>query len=292
MHDHDTLHRFLFEHHDVKGAVVQLSHSYQALLRRQTYPETIKAWLGEALSAVCLLMSTIKINGHLTLQVQSQGGVSLLVVECNHRFHLRGLVKFDEAQGVDTWQAAFSQAYLAMTITPEAGQPYQGIVPLTEEMTGFAEALEAYFYQSEQLLTRIWLSCDGVQTAGFMLQQLPQTTADADETWVYVTQMAQTLTAEEMLSLDCTTLLHRLYHEVDVRLFDGEPIAFRCRCSREKMATALSVLSAEELRSIVQEEENVQLQCEYCGQQWGFDPVDVEEILHQTPSVSTKTGLQ
>src|SRR5690606_28106437 len=152
-----------------------------------------------------------------------------------------------------------------------------GIVALeTEE--NLARAFHGYFERSEQLATRLWLAAGDTRAAGMLLQALPGDTEDADA-WNRTVQLADTLTDQELLDLPQRDVLHRLFHEEDVRVFEPEPVSFRCTCTRERIETVLRSLGYDEVQSIIAEQGHVSVDCEFCNQNYIFDPVDVEKLF-------------
>lgn len=277
----DSLHRFLFEEHPVRGELVHLDAAWQAALEHATYPTPVRQLLGQAMAASVLLASTLKFQGSLTLQIQGRGGLRLLVVQCSSDLTLRGMAQHDAELAAD---ASFADligqgGHMAITIDPEAHEErYQGLVPL--EGADLAGCLEGYFERSEQLSTRIWLSEDGEVAAGLLLQHVPDGRPQRDEdAFNRVTTLAETVTGGELARLPVRDLLHRLYHEEDVRLFDARTVAFRCRCSREKIADVLRRLGREEVEDILAEQGRIEVGCEFCGRKYQFDSVDTEDLF-------------
>jgi molecular chaperone Hsp33 len=277
MSDADTLQRFIFENSNVRGDFIHLCASYQAVRERATYPDLIAEQLGQALAASGLLSATIKFGGSLIMQIQSSGPLNLLVAQCTHDRHLRGLAHWQDEVHEGTLPQMYGDGRLVITIdTAHNDERYQGIVSL--EGDTLAEALEGYFARSEQLETRLWLVADQHQAVGMLLQRLPGPDAD-DDLWQRVEALGATLTTEEMLQLPTREILRRLFHEEDVRLFDAEPVSFRCTCSREKIVNMLRSLGHEESNAILAEQGKIDVTCEFCNASHQFDAVDVEEIF-------------
>ena len=278
LRDSDCIHRFVFEHTDVRGELVHLDASWRAVLERQDYPPPVRDLLGQALAAAALLSATIRIEGSLQLQIQGNGPVKLLLVEVTARRTVRGLAHWqgDVAAGPLSRQVG-EAARLTMTIDPGQGSDrYQGLV-LVERDT-LAASLEDYFRRSEQLDTRLWLAADAQRAGGMLLQRLPGRRADDDD-WNRDVFLGETLSGKELLQLTARDLLHRLYHEEDVRLFDAEPISFRCTCSAERTETMLRGLGYDEVRDILEEQGRVSVSCEFCRQEYVYDAVDVERMF-------------
>ncbi|CAM3475278.1 Hsp33 family molecular chaperone HslO [Parendozoicomonas haliclonae] len=281
----DVAQRFIFDNTDIRGERVQLNASLQEALAPHAYPQMIKELLGELAAAAVLLSTTLKFEGRMTLQARSSGPVSLLMVECTDQRTFRGIARWDDEQLTPTTtglHALLPDGHLVITIDPVKGARYQGLVALEGE--NLAESLSSYFAQSEQLPTRLWLSCDGNQAGGFLLQALPAS-KDADakttaERWQHVTFLADTLKQDELQSLPTVDLLHRLYHEEeDVRLFDAQEVKYVCNCSRERTGNALATVAPADLREMLEEQGQIDMDCQFCNTRYTFTEQDVASLL-------------
>ncbi|MCO7225207.1 Hsp33 family molecular chaperone HslO [Pleionea sp. CnH1-48] len=269
--------RFLFEDLAVRGQIVQLSTTLTDMLKHHQYPESAQKQLIEATLATALLTETIKFEGKLSLQAQSSGPLSLFLVQSTHDQKFRGVVRCeDDTPITDDLKQLMPGAQMAITIEPSSGSRYQGIVPMHQHT--LAGCLEDYFKQSEQLPTQIYLFTDGVSAGtGLLLQAMPDADNEAD--FEHVSYLAQTLKAEEALSLDMETILHRLYHQDKIRVFEPQPVTYECGCSRERSLYSLTVMSKEELLEIIKEEGKLTTACEFCNSQYEFDVIDVEQVF-------------
>jgi molecular chaperone Hsp33 len=277
MSEHDTLRRFIFERLPVQGRHVHLDASWRAALERQDYPAPVRALLGEAMAAAVLLSATLKFDGSITLQIQGTGPVHLLVVQCTSDLSLRGLARWSGELAALDFRGLVGDGRLVMTIEQKSKtERYQSIVPLEGET--LSSSLESYFARSEQLATRLWLTAGDASASGMLLQMLPDKQGDADA-WQHVTVLSDTLKQAELAGLSAQEILHRLYNEDDVRLFEGTPVAFRCQCSRERIEDTLRGLGHDEVQSILKEQGRVDVDCEFCGRRYSFDLVDVESLF-------------
>lgn len=274
--DRDQLNRFLFDRCGVRGALVHLDAAWQAVLARHPYPPAVQPVLGEAMAAVLLLTATLKFEGALILQLQGDGPVTSLVAQATHRRTVRGLARWHGEVTPGPLAALLGDGRLVLTLQASTGEPYQGVVPLTGDR--LATAIEGYFATSEQLPTRLWLAADGRRATGLMLQRLPVAHDDADG-WERVCHLADTVRPTELTDLPARTLLHRLFHEEDLRLFEPEPVAFRCACSRERIGATLRALGRAEIDGIVAEQGAVEVTCEFCNRVYRFDGVDAGELF-------------
>jgi len=303
MADQDQLHRFIFENTSVRGEYVHLDSTFQAALSRHDYPPIVANVLGQAMAATVLLGATVKFEGSLILQLQGKGPMTLLVVQLFSNGSLRGLANWNDIQLPDTdhLSTLFGSGHLAITIEAsidvrnqksgrKKGERYQGIVELGDG--NIAKALEGYFRQSEQLDTRLWLSVNDEHAAGLLVQAMPssqpQHLGNDQESWNRISILSDTITNEEMIGLPFRELVHRLYHEEDVRVFEPEIIVFRCTCSRARIEELLRSLGVDEVTDILQETNKVDVDCEYCKQHYSFDAIDVEKLFLKeiSPDVS------
>lgn len=280
----DTLQRFVFENTPVRGNIVHLNQTFQQALHKQLMPTGLRNALGELMAASALLSATLKMNGSLVLQIQSKGLLKLLVVECNSDFGIRATAKWSgEVLNDQSLFDLLDQGQFMITLDPKDGkQAYQGIVAL--EGDSISEILENYMLRSEQIDTRIWLSCDGNSAAGMLLQKLPETMNQVTkvqdiETWNRAGYLASTITDDELLHLPTETLLTRLFNQEDIRLFEASSTQFFCSCSRESVGNMLRMLGAEELQNIIEERGEIEVNCDFCNTQYVFDKIDTTQLI-------------
>jgi molecular chaperone Hsp33 len=317
-----ALHKFLFEGLPVRGMLVQLTGSWREVLRRRepahggsgVLPPPVRTLLGEMTAAAVLMQANIKFNGSLILQMQGDGPVRLAVAEARPDLSFRTTATVPgEVQDTDGLQALLNvhgKGRCAITLDPldrrPGQQPYQGIVPLhgdqREPLHALSEVLEHYMLQSEQLDTRLVLAADDRVAAGLLIQRLPvqgegnlegtqrrrEDDIGRDEDFNRIAHLAATLTREELLALDAETLLRRLFWEERVQRFEPLVPRFACTCSRTRVGGMLRGLGREEVDSILAERGEAEVGCEFCGQHYRFDAVDVGELF--TPAADHPPG--
>ncbi len=292
----DTLQRFVFENTPIRGNLVNLTSTLQLALNKQHLPAGLKHALGELMAASALLTATLKMSGSLVLQIQSKGALKLLVVECNSEFGIRATAKWKgEVSDEQSLFDLLSQGQFMITLDPKDGrQAYQGIVAL--EGDSISTILENYMLRSEQIDTKIWLHCDGNAAAGMLLQKLPDTmnqitksedlSAQDLDAWNRIGHLADTITDDELLNLPTETILTRLFHEEDVRLFEASNTKFHCSCSRESVSGMLRMLGNDEITSIIEEQGKIEVNCDFCNTHYSFDKVDATQLM--VSEVTTK----
>lgn len=278
----DFIQRFHFSDSPVRGELVQLADTVAAIMERHTYPERVQSLLGEAVAASVLLATTLKFEGSLILQVRGDGPLETLMVECNNHLEVRAIAQLGErwSDEVAQWplSALFGNGQLAITIDPEQGERYQGIVPLGDST--LSACLEHYFEQSEQLPTRLWLVANEEAAAGMLLQVLPGHDQNEDEDiWSRLQQLTDTVKDDELLDLPASELLYRLYHDEQVELHEASDVCFRCNCSRERTERVLISLGAAELQDILVDQGAIDITCQFCNQEYRFDAIDVAQML-------------
>ena len=308
------LHKFIFDGLPVRGSIVRLTDAWQEILARRQANTTSGAWpppvaelLGEMVAAGALMQSNIKFNGALVLQIFGDGPVKVAVAEIQHDLGLRATAKVVGDVGVDARLSdmvnASNKGRCAITLDPKdkfpGQQPYQGVVPLhgdrREKIEKLSEVLEHYMLQSEQLDTTLVLAADGKVAAGLLIQRLPLegegnlagsmlSRANEDEIGLNehynrISILAASLKREELLELDVDTILQRLFWEEKVLRFEPQTPRFACTCSRERVANMIRGLGREEAQGIVAERGEIDVACDFCGQQYRFDAVDATQLF-------------
>ncbi len=278
----NEIQRFSFDNTNVRGERVLLNSAYQEIIKRKQYPLSLEKLLGEFVAAIALLRDIVKIDGVLSIQAKGNGFLSTLMTECDEHQNLRGIAQWDESQDVpDTFSLkdVLEGGYLAITIQPRNGLRYQGIVEIVGDT--LSECLEQYFSQSEQLPSRVWLAANGAQCGGLFLQRLPleQAKEGDEDAWERFTHLASTVKEEELLGLETELLLHRLYHEEEVRLYDTKPMQFGCSCSRQRTLDAVMSLGSEEIRELLIEQGSVKVDCQFCAEKYEFTEDDLTDML-------------
>ena len=288
----DTLQKFMFENSLVRGELIEISDAWQQVQSRRTYPAVVSAIMGEMMAAAALLSANLKFDGTIIMQIHGDGPVQLLVAECDAALRLRATAKLredaeiSEQAGLQELVNANGEGRFAITLDPTDKQPgqqaYQGVVALEGESV--ATVIENYMMRSEQLDTRLWLAADDKVARGLLLQKLPDDggkitpLADAD-VWNRTVTLASTLNQQELLGTDIMTLLQRLYWEETVRVFDPRHPTFHCGCSREKVGNMLKMLGREEIDSALADLGKLDINCDFCGQDYLFDPVDCMQLF-------------
>ncbi|NRA40858.1 MAG: Hsp33 family molecular chaperone HslO [Pseudomonadales bacterium] len=276
---------FMFDNTDIRGGIVELDEAFQRLLQAHDYAPQYRQLLSQFVGANILLTSKLKFEGVISLQARGRDtAVSLALSECDEQLNFRGILRGDMPTQPLSFADLFHQGVLALTLEPKYGQRYQGMVPL--EQANLAACLADYFQMSEQLPSWFYLLADEQCVRGLMLQALPAQVCDDEEQrredWQRLTHLASTIQADEIRNLESHELLHRLFHEEQVRIFPAQPVNFHCSCSQERMERALIGLGKVELESILLEQGKIETQCEFCGRSYAFSSGEIQHLLQSS----------
>lgn len=271
--------RFYIEDCPIRGEVVHLEKVLQTILAQRDYPQAIEVLLGEMLSATALLASTLKIKGRISLQIQAAGTFKWAMAECDHLGQLRASADYQEdprfAEGTDssTVLKALVNPVLFINIEPEVGERYQGIIAL--ERDTLAGCLMQYYDLSAQIPTKIRLASTAQRAGGLLIQLLPRNSEEEqqrvdEDLWPRLTLLTETLKAQELIELDATEILYRLYNEEEVRLPEVELLSFGCTCSKDRCANALIHIGAEAVRETLEFQNPITMDCQFCSTRYTF----------------------
>lgn len=279
-----------------RGRLVRLGETVDTIIGKHCYPAPVAAVLAESTALAVLLASTLKYDGLFTLQTQSNGPVSMVVVDVTSEGRVRGCVRYDSERLQHSQQLRknegeiepaphlMGEGWLAFTVDqgPDT-QLYQGVVDLQGKT--LTECALRYFKQSEQIDTDLQLFLHAPQgdsmgwsAGGIFIQKLPEiggkidSQADLSENWNEAKIFMQSLTADEIFNTELSSadLLHRLYHSSDLVISAEKHFHFGCRCSREKLQSTLSGFKAEELDGLY-ENGQIAATCDFCSEKYIFD---------------------
>ena len=293
---------FLIDARSIRGRLIRLGPAIDRIVAGHDYPEAVGLRMAEATALAATLAGALKFTGIFTLQVQSEGAISLLVADVTSEGDLRGYARFDEAKLAEA-EADESLAhapvtrylgkgFLAFTVDQGADtERYQGIVELTGDT--LADCAQAYFEQSEQLETAYLLAArpprdgQGWKAASLMIQRMPLgptspilTAEEAEENWNRATILLASAKESELFDADLAApaLLHRLYHAEQLELHDPRPLQARCRCSAERVETTLKSFPRSEMEELKDENGHIVVTCEYCKSSYSFAEDDLDRL--------------
>lgn len=270
--------RFLLEKLDIRGAVVRLDDVWKAMQSGRNYPAPVASLLGEMAAVSAIITGNLKQSGRLTFQVQGHGAVKLLVVDCNESLNIRGYAKAEGEIGGSSLGELVGDGRLQLSLDiPGMDQPYQSLVPLEGE--NIAGVFAHYLEQSEQQPAGLWLACDASASAALFVQRLPGADARDADGWARIVQLAQTVRADELLSLPPEVLLGRLFAEEDVRLYPARAVTHVWPPEPEKIASMLQALGEAEVRAVLAEQGEIVVHDELSNHTYRFDEDDVDALF-------------
>jgi molecular chaperone Hsp33 len=283
MSNFNVLNRYLFTDAHARGELVQLSSSYQSIIKNHNYPEGVQQLLGELLAATCLLTATLKFEGDITVQLQGDGPVGYMSVSGDNNQQMRGIAKLTQETDGITLRELIGKGTMVITIRPKQGEAYQGVVALEED--NLADCLAHYFDVSEQIDTKVWLFSDTKQVAGALVQLLPdgdgsvENKAKQQTDFEHLAQLTNTIKQEEIFNLEAEALLYRLYHQENVSIFEPQQVSYLCGCSQEKCLSAIAQIEPSEIKSILAEQGKISMTCDYCVTTYDFDELSLQSFI-------------
>lgn len=285
MQKKDEVLRFLFNNHGVRGEIMHANASINKLFENHDYPLPVKRLLMDLSTCAILITSTLKANGEIMVQVQCDQDNQYLkyaLININKDLKFYGSAHVKEGANF-TGNESFKDlvghsAALIISIFPENGQKYQGIVSLSNDT--LAMCLEDYFASSEQLDTKILIFQNEKtnQTAGMLLQIIPEI-ENNHESLHHLYTLASTLTNEEVFNLPLTEILRLLFAHEETVVFEPQAIDFKCVCSKERCKNALLQLPKADLEDLLKDH-GTTMTCQHCGKKYSFSEQELLDIYN------------
>jgi len=279
----NTINRFLFKDLDIRGQHLSLIDTWQELIQNRGYSVPVRQLFGELSALAIFLANGIKHKGKLTLQVQGSGIVSLLLVEVTSDLKIRGMVRSDGTiEEDDSLDKILGEGQIVATLyNSQTDHSFQSLVPINQK--GLIETFEDYFFQSEQLESRLWVSSTQENLCAMLLQKMPEADQHDSEGWHRVGTLSDTITQDELNSLDAESLLHRLFHEETLQLFNADWVSYECEQNKERFEKIIYDLGEQDARDLLKERGEIAIHNEICNEHLFFDEQDVNRIFATNP---------
>jgi len=279
----DTVHRFLFDDLDIRGALVQLGPTWHELQAVRDYEPPVRRLLGELAAVTAIIGCNLKQPGRLSFHLRGEGAVRLLVMECDEQLRLRGLAKVADAVPLaptfsDRDLLGAGQLILTLQNNAATEHPYQSYVPL--EGDNLAAIFEHYLAQSEQAPARLLLSVDEHHACALLLQKLPDADKRDADGWNRIQHLAATLQPGE-LALPPETLLTRVFPEETLRLFDPLPVSYHCPRDEAKVIDMLRSLGRDEVEAALADTGAISIHDDICNHEYRFGREVLEHLFDQ-----------
>ena len=292
----DTCVSFFIDNGAYQGRLIRMSSVLDTIIGKHCYPRPVAAVVAESTVLAAMLASTLKYEGLFTLQTQSNGAVSMVVVDVTSEGKIRACASFDEEHlkqnqelrktsgEIEAAPHLMGKGHLAFTVDQGPNtELYQGIVDLQGK--NLTECALRYFKQSEQIDTDLKLFLQAPEgesgswlAAGIMLQKMPlkggneSSPEEMEEAWNEAKVFMESLTQDEVFDADLTSeqLLPRLFHANNLSISKCKNYSFGCRCSREKLLQTLSTFSEDDINAML-ENNKVTATCHFCSEKYVFD---------------------
>lgn len=292
----DTCVSFFIDNGAYQGRLIRMSSVLDTIIGKHCYPRPVAAVVAESTVLAAMLASTLKYEGLFTLQTQSNGAVSMVVVDVTSEGKIRACASFDEEHlkqnqelrktsgEIEAAPHLMGKGHLAFTVDQGPNtELYQGIVDLQGK--NLTECALRYFKQSEQIDTDLKLFLQAPEgesgrwlAAGIMLQKMPlkggneSSPEEMEEAWNEAKVFMESLTQDEVFDAELTSeqLLHRLFHANNLSISKCKNYSFGCRCSREKLLQTLSTFSEDDINAML-ENNKVTATCHFCSEKYVFD---------------------
>jgi len=279
---HNSIERFLFDNHGVRGEIVKLKTPFEELIRSE-YPMCLKRIMMELAVSSVLVASTLKDGSEIMVQIRGGKSAPLKYALINIRqdlsFYGSAALKNDVIVEDDAsiHDLCGKDGILALSVFPKDGVKWQGIVALNNDSIG--ATLEDYFKDSAQLPTRFFIKTDmdKLQSGGIMLQIIPEVEGNL-QSLEHLGILSATLSADELFSLPLEEVLSRLFAHEQTKVFGQREITFRCICSKSRCENALLQLAPSEIKSLI-EDKGTSMTCQHCGKVYKFSEDELKTIL-------------
>jgi len=275
----NTINRFLFKDLNVRGQHLSLNDAWQEMIQNRSYSPLVRQLFGELSALAIFLASGMKHQGKLTLQIQGDGVVSLLLVEVSSELKIRGMVRANGTiKPSDSLDKILGKGQIVATLyNAQTDHSFQSLVPRNSQ--GLVATFEDYFSQSEQLDSKLWVSSTKDNLSAMLIQKMPEADQYNTEGWHRVCTLAGTVTDKELSELDAERLLHRLFHEETLQLFEADWVSYECTQNKERFEKIIFDLGEQDARDLLNEQGEISIHNEICNEHLFFDEQDVNRIF-------------
>ena len=283
--NHNSIERFLFDNHGVRGEITRLKTPFEDLIH-DDYPDCLKKIMMELAVSSVLVASTLKDGSEIMVQIRGGKDAPLKYALINIRQDLSfyGSCALKDNCAVDNNASIHDlcgqDGILALSVFPQNGVKWQGIVALNNESIG--ATLEDYFKNSQQLPTRFFISTDlqERQSGGIMLQIIPEVEGNI-ESLEHLSVLSATLSAKELFTLPLDESLGRLFAHEETKVFGEKEVLFKCICSKSRCENALMQLDPAELKNMAEDPKGTSMTCQHCGKIYTFTQEELASMYRK-----------
>lgn len=276
----------------VRAYAVNATETVAEAQRRHDTWNTASAALGRTLVGGLMLGATLKGDDRLTVKIEGDGPAGVIVVDSNGKGEVKGYIKnphislpLNEIGKIDVRGAVGTEGMFTVIKDLGLKEPFSGQTPIVSGEIG--EDFTYYLAVSEQIPSAVGVSVlvdtdDSIKTAGgFMIQIMPgasdeiidQIEARLKETARISTLLDEGQTPEE--------ILQNLLATDDVFFLETMPVQFKCDCSKEKFASAIITLGAEQIQELIDQDHGAEAVCAFCNNKYQYSEEDLYELKQE-----------
>ena len=279
----------------VKAVAVTGRDVVERARQMHTLPPMATAALGRALMGTSMLGDMLKTDkGSVTMQIKGGGPLGTILAVSDHEGNVRGYVQNPNVDIIEKYEgkldvgAAVGGEHVeagTLTIIKDIGmkEPYVGTIGLWSGE--IADDLAMYFVESEQIPTvcalGVLLAKDqSVTTAGgYIIQLLPGASEEIIEKIEAGVHRVGAVSAAFEKGMDAEEIIKAILSDFEVEVLEKRPVEYRCYCSRDRVTRALISMGKGELASLIEEQGEADLTCQFCDAVYHYSKEELEALL-------------
>ena len=260
----------------------------EAQRRHHTWP-TASAALGRAMTAGTMMGAMLKGDSKLTIKIEGGGPIGIILVDSNANGEVRGYVsnpkvhfELNQFGKLDVARAVGTSGTLTVVKDLGLRDYFTGQIPIVSGELG--EDFTYYFVSSEQIPSSVGVGVlvnpdnSILAAGGFILQLMPGT---GEETISEIEKRLHSIPPVSKMiekGLAPEEILYELLGKDNVKILETLPVAFVCRCSRERIANAIISLGPEEIQEMIEEEGQAEASCHFCNEIYYFNKDELQQL--------------
>lgn len=276
----------------VRAYAVDATETIAEAQRRHDTWNTSSAALGRTMIGALMLGATLKGDDKMTVKVEGNGPAGAIVVDSNGKGDVKGYIKnphislpLNEIGKIDVRGAVGTEGMFTVIKDLGLKEPFSGQTPIVSGEIG--EDFTYYLAVSEQIPSAVGVSVlvdtdDSIKTAGgFMIQIMP---GASEEIIDQIEERLKETTRISTLLDDGQTpeeILRNLLATDDVEFLEELPVQFKCDCSKEKFASAIITLGAEQIQELIEQDHGAEAVCAFCNNKYEYSEADLYELKQE-----------
>ena len=276
----------------VRAYAVDATETIAEAQRRHDTWNTSSAALGRTMIGALMLGATLKGEDKMTVKVEGNGPAGAIVVDSNGKGDVKGYIKnphislpLNEIGKIDVRGAVGTEGMFTVIKDLGLKEPFSGQTPIVSGEIG--EDFTYYLAVSEQIPSAVGVSVlvdtdDSIKTAGgFMIQIMPGASAEIID---QIEERLKETTRISTLLDDVQTpeeILRNLLATDDVEFLEELPVQFKCDCSKEKFASAIITLGAEQIQELIDQDHGAEAVCAFCNNKYEYSEADLYELKQE-----------